>query len=427
MSYQAITQYNSPNYTPFAQVAAIFGRARTIEAITVHWWGNPNTNPTFENVVAWFSNPASQVSAHEVATGTGRRSATMVDYPNAAYHTGNAIGNASTLGLELDPRCRDEDYDVGAEVIADIWVYYGKLPLRPHKSWVPTTCPGNYDLDRLQREAEVWYVKKTNQVPKATEDQIRQAYRDVLEREIDKSGEAHYFNSNMTIAEVRADLLASDEYKQLLVKKAAEAAKQEWIRNLVDIEDTKLYVLPNNGTSVVNLQTLDVLPNTVIPKNTAVDIAKQTTVKGKAYYITNYSVAHNISNGILASDLGQLPKPPDNEKPEWLKNLKDVEDTTMYTRSATPVINLADGSIKSVLDMGKPVEVSMSTEIVGKQLMVMKGTEQDGKYQGIELIYLSDKPINPDTGDVEKRLSALEQIIKTITDFLDRVFKSWRK
>ena len=147
MSYTEITNRNSPNFTK--------GRGgNKITSITIHWWGDPKTNPTAEGVVNWLCNPASQVSAHFVITGTGRRAWQLVNDSDTAWHAGNWNGSQTSLGLELDPRCRKEDYDVAAEVIADLWKYYGKLPLKKHKDWTNTACPGNYDIARLKKEAE---------------------------------------------------------------------------------------------------------------------------------------------------------------------------------------------------------------------------------------------------------------------------------
>lgn len=148
MAYTYITKHTSPNYTA--------GRNGVkINAITIHWWGNPFSNPSFGGVVNWLCNPTAKVSAHYVITGTGRQVAHLVNDADTAWHAGNWNANLSTLGLELDPRCRKEDYDVAAEVIADLWKHYGKLPLVPHNKWVATACPGNYDLARLKREAEL--------------------------------------------------------------------------------------------------------------------------------------------------------------------------------------------------------------------------------------------------------------------------------
>lgn len=147
MAYTYLTQYNSPNFSK--------GRGgHKITSIVCHWWGAPSSNPSFNGVVNWLCNSASGVSAHEVITGTGRQVACVVNHSDTAWHAGNWTGNQTSIGLELDPRCRNEDYDVAAERIADLWKHYGKLPLQRHSDWVATACPGNYDLNRLAREAE---------------------------------------------------------------------------------------------------------------------------------------------------------------------------------------------------------------------------------------------------------------------------------
>src|SRR5690606_24295570 len=127
-------------------------RPRTIEAIAIHWWGDPNTNPSYEGVISWLTNPASQASAHFVITGTGRRAAQLADFDRAAWATNSA--NPYVVALELDPRARDEDYDVAAEVIAQIWDAFGYKPLVPHKQFTATACPGSYNLARLEALAK---------------------------------------------------------------------------------------------------------------------------------------------------------------------------------------------------------------------------------------------------------------------------------
>lgn len=147
MAFKYETQYNSPNYTPESQVYATWGRGRTVEAIAIHWWGDPNQGPTYEGVIATLCNPNRGASAHFVATGTGRRVACIVDLNNASWATNSA--NPYTISIECDPRCRDEDYDVVAELIAQIRSVYGNIPLVPHRQFISTACPGNYDLGRL--------------------------------------------------------------------------------------------------------------------------------------------------------------------------------------------------------------------------------------------------------------------------------------
>lgn len=144
MSYNFITQYDSPNYTEGNN-----GR----KYIIIHWWDDPSKNPTFEGVIATLCNPSRGASAHFIATGTGRRVACLVNLDDTAWHAGTSNPatnpNPISIGIECDPRCRDEDYDVVAELIANIRSAYGDLPLKRHSDFVATTCPGNWDLARL--------------------------------------------------------------------------------------------------------------------------------------------------------------------------------------------------------------------------------------------------------------------------------------
>lgn len=375
MSYQYLTQYNSPNYTPESQVRATWGRPRTIEIVAQHWWGDPNTNPTFEGVIATLCNPSRQASAHFVATGTGRRVACLVNLNDASWATNSA--NPYSISIEGDPRCRDEDYDVIAELIAELRVAYGiQLPIRPHRDFVATACPGNYDLNRLNALA----LEK-------------QKYADI-----------------------------NKDYGQITIPAPQPPApvQPEWIRNLVDITDVKLSVLPAGGTKVINLNTLAPVNDVIIPKGTQVDIAKETTVGGKKYYISSYSASNGASNGILASDLGIPAVPPAEEKPEWLKNLKDIADVDMWTRSDTPVLNISDSQTVQTLPINTKVRVIKSTEVLGKQMLVL-----DGEKTMVDTVYLSDKPISNPTDDLDKRLTLLEKVVAAIVDFLSGIFKNF--
>ena len=377
MSYNYLTQYNSPNYTPENQARATWGRPRTIEIVAQHWWGDPNTNPTFEGVIATLCNPARQASAHFVATGTGRRVACLVDLNNASWATNSA--NPYSISIEGDPRCRPEDYDVIAELIAELRVAYGiQLPIKPHREFVATACPGNYDLNRLNALA----LEK-------------QKYADI-----------------------------NKDYGQITIPAPQPPAptQPEWIRNLKDITDVKLSVLPAAGTKVINLNTLAPVNDVIIPKGTQIDVAKETTVGGKKFYISSYSASNGVSNGILASDLGVPVVVPPVEKPEWLKNLKDIADVDMYTRSETPVLDITTSQTVQTLPINSKIRVIKSTEVLGKQMLVL-----DGEKTMIDTMYASDKPIPSPTDDLEKRVSALEKIVNAIVTFLTDLFKNFKK
>mgnify|MGYP003441788642 FL=1 len=151
MAYNYITANDSPNFTPSSRAKAIYGYDRVIEGVTIHHWGNPADNPQFQNIVNYLCRNDGNTSAHYVATGTNRQVACIVSPNDVAWHSGTAWGNTRTIGIELDPRARDEDYDVAAELIADIRSAYGDVPIYWHSYFVATACPGAWNPDRLDK------------------------------------------------------------------------------------------------------------------------------------------------------------------------------------------------------------------------------------------------------------------------------------
>lgn len=228
MSYNYLTQWDSPNYTPASETIRTWGVSRQLKEIAIHWWNSPGAGATFEGVVGGFLRPGG-LSAHYVATGNGRRVACLVSPLDNSWATGP--GNPYTISIECDPAQTDEDYDTIAELIADIRSAYGDLPLVPHKKYVNTQCCGTYDLARLDREARNKFSHATDwgkggtivaAKPKVTYDQLVGLYREILERDPDQSGIDHYVGKQ-TYDFVRNDLLNSTERSVLVNRKAAEA------------------------------------------------------------------------------------------------------------------------------------------------------------------------------------------------------------
>lgn len=149
--YKYETHRDSPNFTKSSDSVRIFGHKRMVTGITFHHWGDPALNPSFNGVVDRLCNPASRVSAHYVVE-TGRVSC-LVDLKDVAWHAGNNIGNATTVGIEANPRASKGDIETAAELIADIRAHYGDITIYAHNYWVSTLCPGRYDVHYLDRRS----------------------------------------------------------------------------------------------------------------------------------------------------------------------------------------------------------------------------------------------------------------------------------
>lgn len=136
-------------YTPAASVPQVFGRARTIDGIVIHHWGV--TGQSHDGVVNFFVNGPGATSAHFVVSAG--RIHCLVNPADAAWHSGNAVGNATTIGIECRPEATDADYATVAELVAFLRDEYGNLPLSPHRQWQATACPGVWDLARIDQLA----------------------------------------------------------------------------------------------------------------------------------------------------------------------------------------------------------------------------------------------------------------------------------
>ena len=139
-AYTYITKHTSPNQN---------ARNTKIKSITIHHWGSRGQK--FDNVVSWLCNPRAGTSAHYVAEAG--KVACIVDPDRRAWHAGSSRGNHESIGIECRPEATGGDYATVAALIADLRAVYGDLPLKPHRAWTSTACPGVWDLARLDRLA----------------------------------------------------------------------------------------------------------------------------------------------------------------------------------------------------------------------------------------------------------------------------------
>lgn len=123
---------------------------RVIEFIGIHHWGN--FGQTHDGVNNFFVNGPGATSAHFVCSA-GRVNC-LVSPPDVSWAMGTWAANLQAVTIELRPEASDADYQTAAELIAWIRAEYGAdLPLRPHRAYYNTSCPGIWDLDRLDRMA----------------------------------------------------------------------------------------------------------------------------------------------------------------------------------------------------------------------------------------------------------------------------------
>lgn len=139
--YEYISKFTAKNWTNIK---------RKPTGITIHHWGKDGQ--TFDGIVDWFVRLA-KTSCHYVAAAG--KVACLVAPGRVAWHAGVWARNLTDIGIECRPEMSDADFETVAQLIADIRKTYGNLPLRPHKKWKNTSCPGRWtnQLDRLSRRA----------------------------------------------------------------------------------------------------------------------------------------------------------------------------------------------------------------------------------------------------------------------------------
>lgn len=308
MAYQFLAQYDSPSYTPQNECINTWGVPRKLYApegskIAIHWWGDPNTNPSIEGVISTLCNPNRQASAHFVATGTGRRVACLVNMPDASWATNSA--NPYTFSIECDPRCRDEDYDVVAEVIAELRSDYGDLPLVPHRNYISTACPGNYDLGRLDREAR-------NKI----------------------AGEGFGNATN-----------------KVVTPPTPVDTRPEWEKRFVKYEAVKTMYAIDNITPLRGFNALaDVITN--YRTGQPFEILGETFIGSDKYYLTKWSVEHGKWNGfsdyeLQATDPGTTPPPVVNPDP---KVPSVTPPATSYDTEQDKRLSALEALVKKIVD-----------------------------------------------------------------------------
>lgn len=150
MAYESITQHNATFY--HARPAG-----HRYAGIAIHWWGDPAQRPTFDGTVQYlvYGGARNSASVHYVAEA-GKVACLLDPDTQLSWGQGdggNGFGNNFFISIECNPRASDGDYQTTAELIRELRATYGDLPLKPHRAFTSTQCPGVWDLGRLDRLA----------------------------------------------------------------------------------------------------------------------------------------------------------------------------------------------------------------------------------------------------------------------------------
>lgn len=457
--YYTLEKRLSPNFSRASEARAVWGRDRTFEAGAGHWWGLWQSNYSHAGVVNTFLNPARQGSANEVISD--RLVTIMVDMPNIAWTTNSA--NPFTKSYEVDPQIMhrwrpgattaqvdkaNRIFETVAQRMADTGDYI--KPWYPHKKWWNTACNDIHWNELIDRARAIIQERQKPTAPKIQwvgMDIPRKmvATHDVVVRDLKsntnvggviktgtivdfstKTNDSKYLRSVYSTSKNLDHGLETSKFGEIVPPKPPVA---EWVQNVKDIKPIKLMVLVPQ-TQVIHLETLaEIKP---LGQGTWIDFTRKTTVNGKTYLISQYSASKTMPNGILETHVGIPPEPP-QEKPEWLKNWRDIADVTMYTRVDAPVVNLLNGETVGTIDRGQAVAISSATEWHDQEYLMTVWATDRKQPHGIALVDLDMKPIEETKpiepvkpNPIEERLVGVERLVQQIIDFLKSIFSGFK-
>lgn len=134
--------FDALNFTPMANVKAVFGYEPIKAGVTVHHWGNDGQN--FDDVMRFLMSRNSRDNSAHIVLQEDRVEC-IVNTDDAAWHSGHPLGNAQTIGIECRPEMTEGDLETLASLIRYLESVYGELLIYTHSYWANTACPGRYE------------------------------------------------------------------------------------------------------------------------------------------------------------------------------------------------------------------------------------------------------------------------------------------
>ncbi len=364
MSYQ-VDWIASPNFTPGWQANSVWGKPRTKEIVIGHWWGDPALKPTYDGVVRHFKNSGSQVSAHYVV-GQGKM-CQMVDENDGAWHSRQA--NPFSIGIEVDPNPNDDTYNRVGWLVYHIRSRLGNLPLKGHREYVNTQCPGTLDLARINQIA------------------------------------ANY---------------------------AAPPPQQpEWVNNFKATPHRRLRVIAPE-TPVLDLRDPNKALKW-LAHGTEIDFVAKTSVAGHTYLISRFSADNGLPNGIREWEVGDIPAPtpppPPPPLPKPGDDVTDIPDVKMYAQVKTHLVNLVDGRVEQAYDRGQSFDISAKAIYLDKEYYITVYSFSKKIWKGIPAGDLAmtppaDVPPVPSPtphDELVEQFKLLETIVNKIKELLNKL------
>jgi hypothetical protein len=350
----------------------------------VHWWGAPGAVGSHDSIVNYILGTASrgQMSVNYVLSNGKISLLVGPDYVSWGAQGGNPTG----INVEHEPTLNDEGYKKAGWLKEQLEQRYGKrLGIKRHSDYYATQCPGTVSLDRIEQECDKWRRKVYDQPPVVVPPDPKPPIP----------------------AEPKLTPITPHVTKYTLA-----AAK------------------------LVDVKTLAVIKT--YPIDTPIEVAGTITHNNLTFWVSAYAASHNTGQAFLQGDLKDAPEPkpqPEPEPlPEWVQNLRDIDNTEYWLAQDQNLIDITTGQpVQPAKELKKDDSfiASAVTQVThGGKVVEYRITEysfKKGIFNGVPTSSLTlTEPGVPDIPPVPEpplpptaeQLSWIAKALKALLDFL---------
>jgi hypothetical protein len=340
----------------------------------VHWWGGGEDASHHDSIVNYINDQAAAGNKSVNYVLSDNKITLCVNPDSVAWC--QQSGNATEISVETEPQLGDEGYKK-----------HGWLKDQLDQRYA-TSCPGTISLDRIAQETDKWRRGIYDQPPVPTPAPIP----------------------------------------------TPPPVPVESVPVVVPITSVKKYTLDN--AKLVNIKDMGVVKS--FPIDTVIDIGGVCVYNGKRFLVSVYATQKGTLQGFLEGDLKDAPgnptptgtpepTPAPPTAPEWVTNLRDIDDTHYWVKEATNLIDITTGRPTGAKTFAK------DEEFIGSALTIANGIEyriteysfKKGVFNGVPISKLTLTPPGvpniPPVPSTEQRLSALEKIVAAIVAALAKI------
>lgn len=402
MSYPIEIRPASKNgwHTP-AEAKAYYGRYSR-SGVTWHWWGDGGANG-HDATVNYILGKAVAGTGSVNYVLSDSKITMLVEPRNVAW--ASQSGNPVSVSVELQTYLGAAGYKKAGWLKLHLEKTIGNGGTNwPHKYWFATQCPGTISIDRIQQEYNKWKTGQYDPAPAPTPTPPPST-------------------TNLTWK----------KFDKPIIYTTTKSPTHLWNFNVTSWSDFKsVKDFPKGENVVIYGQCI----------NNAVKAT---------YLVTEYSFTKKITNGFNVADMtvyvAPTPKPqpapvptptpvppPDPTHPEWVQNLRDVDDTKYWFTKDTDLIDITTGKPTGTKTFKKDEEF-VASAITSANKVEYRITEYSFSkkiYNGVPISNLTLTPPGepdvdpiPDNPDIDKSVVRLflESIVKAIQDFIAKFLR----